>query len=428
MALLPAEQTIVAAAERGDWAELSDKPEDERRVRASFLRDLLLGLPVVGDGDGSRPCSVRLPGVRVRGARVEGALNLADCAGPEGGGLPGLALEDCDIGAKINLANARLARMSLRGSRIGEVRMRGAQLDGPFDFSAARPASDASDDPPAWIDAHGCVIRAEVVGDGAKLHAPPKREEVPPGQECYALNLSDSIIDGSLRLLNKAQATGGVSIAAARIRGNLYGTDARMEAGEGSALTAQAARIGGAVVLDGLTARGEVRIYEARIDGTLQLSRANLKNRTENGSGFALLAQNAEIGGDALLRNGFTAEGCVSLHGAKIGGNLACDGAHFANRMENGSGDALIAESAEIGRDALLRNGFTAEGCVSLLGAKIGGTLACDGAHFANRTENGSGAALVAEGAEIGRRRPPAQRLHREGARLPARREDRRQP
>ncbi len=78
-----------------------------------------------------------------------------------------------------------------------------------------------------------------------------------------------------------------------------------------------------------------------------------------------------------LLRNGFTAEGCVSLHGAKIGGNLECDGAHLANHTENGSGNALLAQGAEIGGAALLRNGFTAEGCVSLLDAKIGG-LDCD--------------------------------------------------
>ncbi|HEY5300602.1 MAG TPA: hypothetical protein VIJ55_08005, partial [Acetobacteraceae bacterium] len=317
---------------------------------------------------------VRLPGVRVRGARIEDTLGLQDCTGPEGGGLPGLALEDCDIGAGIDLTNARLARLSLKGSRIGEVRMRGARLDGPFDFSAVSPASDAPDTP-AWIDARGCAVRAEVVGDAAKLRVPPKCAKGPQGQVRHALNLSDSIIDGGLRLLGKVEAIGGVTIAGTRIRGDLYGIDARLEAGKGNALNAQAARVDGVVALDGLTASGKVWMPDIRIGSTLLLDGADLKNSRQDGRGDALVAEGAEIGGGVLLRNGFTAEGRVSFLGAKIGGSVECDGSHFANRTEDGSGDAIAAENAEIGGDVLLRNGFTAGGCVSLRAAKIGGNL-----------------------------------------------------
>ncbi|MGA9868771.1 MAG: hypothetical protein WBQ75_20275 [Acetobacteraceae bacterium] len=399
--LLPGEQETVAATEHGDWAELSGKSDEERRVHAAFLRELLLGLPVVPEGDGARPCLVRLPGVRVRGARIEDELDLADYAGPVGGGLPGLALEDCDIGAKIDLTNTRLARLSLKGSRIGEVQMRGARLDGPFDFSAVRPASDAPD-ALAWIDAHDCVIRGEMLGDCAKLRAPPKREDVPPRQERYALDLSDSIVDGSLRLLGKVEAIGGVNVAGTRIRGDLYGTDARMEATEGDALNAQAARIDGLVVLAGLTGRGMIWLTRIRIGGALLMDRADLKNGRPEGRGDALVATGAEIGGAVQMRDGFMADGSVLLLGANIHGNLECDGAHFANRTQDGSGQALLAEGAEIGGDALLRDGFTAQGRVSLHGAKIRGNLECGGAHFANRTQDGSGQALLAEGAEIG--------------------------
>ena len=177
----------------------------------------------------------------------------------------------------------------------------------------------------------------------------------------------------------------------------------RTENGSGYALVAASAEIGGdALLRDGFAAEGCVSLHGAKIGGNLECDGAHFANRTENGSGVALLAEGAEIGGAVLLGNDFTAEGRVFLLGAKIGGTLACDGAHFANHTEDGSGDALTAEGAEIGRAVLLRNDFTAEGRVSLLGAKIGGNLACDGAHFANRTENGSGVALTAQGATIG--------------------------
>jgi hypothetical protein len=65
----------------------------------------------------------------------------------------------------------------------------------------------------------------------------------------------------------------------------------------------------------------------------------------------------------------------VSLLGARIVGNLECDGGRFANP---GKG-ALIAQSAEIGGDVFLRAAgdtrFEAEGCVWLVGARIAGDL-----------------------------------------------------
>ena len=94
-------------------------------LRAAFLRHLLLGLPAPHE-----PWPVRLPGVRIRGASIDAMLDLADCAGPNGAGLPALTLEACDIAAPVDLTNARLARLSLRDSRIGEVRARGVRIDG----------------------------------------------------------------------------------------------------------------------------------------------------------------------------------------------------------------------------------------------------------------------------------------------------------
>ena len=95
--LLDAEAVVIARVARGEVATFAGTPPPV--LRAAFLRYLLLGLPVGPPGAvAAEPWAVRLPGIRIRGARIEDALDLADCAGPAGAGLPGLALEACGVG------------------------------------------------------------------------------------------------------------------------------------------------------------------------------------------------------------------------------------------------------------------------------------------------------------------------------------------
>ena len=53
-----------------------------------------------------------------------------------------------------------------------------------------------------------------------------------------------------------------------------------------------------------------------------------------NKSSYALAADGAEIGGEVFLREGFSADGAVSLRGAKIGAELACLSATLANEAD----------------------------------------------------------------------------------------------
>ncbi len=76
-----------------------------------------------------------------------------------------------------------------------------------------------------------------------------------------------------------------------------------------------------------------------------------------------------KVDGDLLFDDGFHAKGLVSLYGAKIGGTLLCDGGQFFNR-----GEALVAEESNIAGNVSF-NGFKALGSVSLAGAVIGGNV-----------------------------------------------------
>ena len=144
---------------------------------------------------------------------------------------------------------------------------------------------------------------------------------------------------------------------------------------------------------------GAVRLVGARIGGNLDCDGAVLTNT----SGPALDAEGLQVDRSVYLRNSFRAEadseyGAVRLVGARIGGNLECDGAVLTNT----SGPALAADGLQVDSSVYLRNSFRAEadseyGAVRLLGARIGGNLECDAAVLTNM----SGPALVAEGLQV---------------------------
>ena len=385
--LLAAESEIVFRTGRGEIATfgLLERPT----VRASFLRYLLLGL---------EPWPVRLSGVRVHGAIIEGALDLSDCAGPDDAGLSGLALENCDFAAPIDLANARLARLSLRNSRIVELRARNVRIGGALDLSGLTPLTET-----AWIDLHAAVIDGDLLARGARLQVPPPREGVAHRDARYALRLSGAEIRGSIDLMGGFTAIGGIALDTAHVTGDVVARGAGIGAGEGDAIGAQAARFDGVVILgDGFVAAGVIWLMGARVAGTLDMNGARLVNRSDDGNGVVLAADNAEFGGSILLRNGFSAEGTISLRGAHIGSSLECDGAKLTNCTADGSGIALAADHATFGGAVLLRNGFVANGVITLIGARLGGNLECDGAHLENATADGAGVALAAENATVG--------------------------
>ncbi len=377
---------IVARTTRGEVATFEGSPLP--LIRAAFLRYLLLGIQ----------WPIQLPGVRIRGVRIEDFLDLADCAGPEHAGLPGLALEACEIAAPIDLNNARLSRLSLRDSRIGEVRARAVRIDGVLDISGVAPL-----DTTAWVDAHAAIIDGDLLARGARLEVPTPRPGVAHRDARYALRLSGAEIRGSLDLMGGFVAIGGIALDTAHVTGDVIARGAGVGAGEGDAIGAQAARFDGVVILaDGFVAAGVIWLMGARIAGTLDMNGARLINRTDDGQGVVLAADTAEVGGSVLLRNGFIAEGAVSLRGAHIRASLECDGASLTNATVDGGGVALAADHATIGGAVLLRNGLAAQGAISLIGTKLGGNLECDGASLSNATADGSGVALAAENAEIG--------------------------
>jgi hypothetical protein len=197
------------------------------------------------------------------------------------------------------------------------------------------------------------------------------------GIACSVLDLNRATIIGHAE-------DGAVNLNGARIGGNLECDGARLGNDSGPALHADNLQVGQDMYLRGFTATGSgedgaVRLPGARIGGNLECDGARLRND----SGPALAADGLQVGQDMYLR-GFTAagsgeDGAVRLRGARISGNLECDGA----RLGNDSGPALAADGLQVGQDMYLRGGFTATGggadvAVDLTGTRVGGTLLFD--------------------------------------------------
>lgn len=135
---------------------------------------------------------------------------------------------------------------------------------------------------------------------------------------------------------------------------------------------------GGVFLRNGFEAQSAVRLVGARIGGDLDCTRGRFLGR--DASGNALHADRVTTRGNVFLSHGFEARGAVRLLGAKIGGDLACTGGKFLGIDENG--DALLAHGLTTAGNVFLRQGFEAQGAVRLLGAKIGGNFECTGGRF----------------------------------------------
>jgi len=377
------------AGEVADFSGAAEKP----LLRAAVLDALALAAPPRG--------------IRVKAARIDGALDLTDAA------LPALALDDCDIAAPLKLDGAKLGRLSIVGSRHAGLRARAASIAGQVDFARAKPLAQES-----WIDLGSATIVGSVDGCGAELNAPAARakEDVPPWDHNYALRLSDAHIAGSLFLNGKVVANGGLCLDNAHVKGSVWARGATIIAGEGDsfhpgdAIHAHCAAIDGMLALNfDFRAQGRVWLLGAHIGDRLtvgfgaKLARVGESwdwgNRLMNQT-VLLLFDQAEIGGSAHIAD-FAFGGAISLLHARIGAGLSIIEGKIGNRTADGRGTAVAADGAQIEGGVTIGKKLLAEGKVSLAHARIGGSLDCRGATIENTTEDGKGVALDAQYATI---------------------------
>jgi hypothetical protein len=131
----------------------------------------------------------------------------------------------------------------------------------------------------------------------------------------------------------------------------------------------EGAHVSGALDLSFARARGQTVLDRCRFGERPDLQQADLQLLSLDGSALpGLFAEGAQVAGDVFLRDGFAAEGEVSLSGATVGGQLACTGGAFRNP----GGKALSAQRMRVVASFFFRGVQVHEGVIDLASAHVG--------------------------------------------------------
>ena len=371
--------------------------DDARTCRATVIRDILRGR-LVAEPDPH--------GLRLRGARITGRLDLEDLSTDIN-----LELKDCLLEEGLIARDAHLTSVGLIGCRLEhptEPPLDGARLTcSVLTLEAATIIGHTKVGAVALKGAHIGTVNCT----GAVL-----RNDSGPALSATGLQIGQDMLLSGGFIATGSSESGAIHLLGAHIGGSLPCMGADLRNNSGPALSADDLQVGLGVYLDdGFTAigsgeSGAVRLVVAHI-GNLACIGAVLRND----SGPALVAAGIQVNQSVYLRGGFTATGggmasAVNLDGAHIGSTLDCTGA----ALRNDSGPALSAAGLQISQDVYLRGGFTAtgsgeSGAIRLIDAHIGSSLDCTGAVL----RNDSGPALSADRLAGQPGRVPARRVHR---------------
>lgn len=292
------EKKVWATCKLGGYAYLpgkDDLPEDcddpERRVRAGLIRYLMWG---GSDEDGgARP---HPKGVQIRGAWIEGPLDLQGCVA-----TIDLSLQKCRFPGDVILKDAQIGALYLTGSYATQglnlsrlktqrdVHLRdGFQADGTVDLGSARIGGQ--------FDCNGGAFKAS---------------------KGRALNCDAAEIGADVFLRGGFEALGEVNFVRARIGGHLDCTGGAFKARAGRVVNFDAAEIGASVFLrGGFEARAEVNFIRAVVTGhVMVMPVAGQAPKLEAGIDF----EGAKIGGGLFWKSVEGARERVNLTEAKVG-------------------------------------------------------------------------------------------------------------
>ncbi|HJP91221.1 MAG TPA: hypothetical protein VJ875_04645 [Pyrinomonadaceae bacterium] len=378
----------------------SDNWSADRQIRSDLIRWLCIN-------QAARDC-VDPRGIQICGARISGALDLSFATVP----FP-LRLSRCRLSDNWSLNYIEIPSIQFTGTWVRSLTADVAKVKGSVTLKEVVCAKGT-------VQLRGAEIAGNLDCSGSTFQNPADANIPDSG---IALNAEGAKVGGSVLLNNKFSAEGKVQLFNAQVGGNLNcgsstfqnSADANIP-GSGMALNAEGAKIGGSVfVRYDFSAEGEVSLFNAEIGGDLDCSGGKFRNPAKAipGSGTALNAVGAKVGDSVFLRRDyfqrwdFVADGAVRLFGAEIGRSLDCNGGKFQNPAKAnipGTGVALDAELAKVGGPVVLNNNFLPEGEVRLLNAQIRGDLSCDGSKSqdpANAKIPDSGVALDTKGIHI---------------------------
>ena len=169
------------------------------------------------------------------------------------------------------------------------------------------------------------------------------------------------------------------TVGANVIRFFAYGGDANHRI-LGSSICLQGAWISGELDLSFARINLALRLLNCHFDETIVLEHGECSDICLNGSRLSkgLQGSGFKTSGSVFFGNGFSSEGEIRMVSARIAGDLMCDDGRFENLGEVAFG----LDGALIDGSVFMRR-MSTDGIVRLLNARIGGYWDCEGGEFA---------------------------------------------
>jgi len=283
-------------------------------------------------------------GINAQGAKIIGNLDLASVSIP----FP-LTMVNCFFVEVPDFSNAEIRGLILDQSFAPGITAARLTVSGDFSLQGFR--SDG-----AAIRIERCHLKGDLNCAGATLSNPDRRTEQGDLDEGSGTTISgdDAVIDGNAFLWRS------------------------------------------------FTSEGEVRLLGAQIGGDIECGGASITHPASTKyaeRGLALNAERVIVKGSIFLRNGFQSRGDVRLVDAQIGGSLALEGGRFENLGASGSNHeapALTLDRVSVRGTSYFgvssdSKPFEVVGRFSLVDARLSSVLVMDGAHLQDATVDLSG-------------------------------------
>jgi hypothetical protein len=295
--------------------------------------------------------------LELRGARITGVLDLS-YARIE----PAIALRDCAFDQPIVLAEARLGSLTLDDSEFPGIEAPNLEVSSDLGLSAVRSSRT--------VNLTGAHLQRDIRLRGAHLSR---------GEDQQAALAADHlVVDGSVTCDGGFEATGTITMAAARVNGAVRLDGARITADgrQKVAFDGDGMTVGHDFTAEGLRAEGEVRLVDVSIASTLELRGAELVNN----DGVALRLDRAEISSSLYCDNGFKAVGDIAAIGTHVKGSVYLNRAEIGRRRPapgadgpQETGAALRLVRAKIDGDLGCWENFVAHGVIDLSRLSVAG-------------------------------------------------------
>lgn len=318
-------------------------------VRAEIIARILQATP--GPGTQAR--------LTLRGAHITGPLDLSHARIEHP-----ITLLNCHFDRPIVLTEARLASLTLDGSRFPGIHASNLQVDG--DLGLSQVSSSRT------VNLTGGQFHRSLRLSGAHLRHGEDQE--------VALAADYLVVAGSVTCCDGFDAAGMVTMAGARINGavRLDGATITADGGRKIAFYGDGMTVGHDFNAQGLRAEGEVRLVDTNIGSTLEFRGARLANT----DGVALRLDRAEVSSSIYCDNGFAAVGDIGAIGAHVKGSIYFNNAELGAPASApglagpaNTGVALRLVRTRIDGDLGCWEGFVAHGTIDLARSSVAGEI-----------------------------------------------------